>query len=70
MTVRGQVHDTPALPPGKAIPVTAEQEVGPTARSVGCDGNTLAALEGGGPSRSVIAIPAHSTSCNTEQTVR
>jgi hypothetical protein len=70
MTVRGQMHDKPALSPGKEIPVTAEQEVDPRARSVGCERKNLAALEGGGPSPSLIAIPAFGVCSNTEQTVR
>ena len=55
----GQLHDTATLTPGKEIPVTAEEEVGPRARSVGCEGKNLVALEGGVPARSLIAIPAN-----------
>jgi len=52
-------HDSAALTPGKEIPVTAEENVGPRARSLGCEGKNLVALEGDGPARSLIAILAN-----------
>jgi len=52
-------HDMAALTPGKEIPVAFEQEVGPRARSVGCEGQNLVALEGGAPARSLIAKLAY-----------